>query len=92
MEEVSIKTSLVKRKAIENKVLFVYANWYSISGHPTIVYLHILSITFLKDSIFKSTSKICTCIFVTATYITNVYLDICDSDEFIVSENYILET
>lgn len=47
---------------------------------------------FLKDSISKSTRKIYTCIFAPATYSMNAYLDICDCDEFIVCENYVVET
>lgn len=56
------------------------------------LYVCIYKTLFLKGSVFKSTSKIYTCIFAPATYIMNAYLDICDSDEFIVCENYVAGT
>ena len=37
-------------------------------------------------------AKIYTCIFAPATHIMSAYLDFCDSDEFIVWENYVVET
>lgn len=41
---------------------------------------------------FPFSSKFYTSIFAPASYIMSAYLDICDCDEFIVCENYVVET